>query len=278
MSKPQMPADVERLTAPKHIKAADAPRFLWGDAEAGYVTDWIYGSSPKVHMMSFALAVGQKFTHSPDFRTYYDCDETYYCLAGEFTFHCPETGEVQVLKKGDFLHFPPRTWHHGYNFGTETCRIVEAITPAVREHIEDFSAQHSLDDWRRVTEGTIGGLVAGRTPQAPRSTLIREQDWVYELVGAERPLRVGLACSTERLTTGVIDLHPGQVSEPITHPGDKVVFHLEGMLNMRIWPTEQWWELHPGDTAFVPEGVAHSFHNLTDERVRLTFSVAPRYR
>jgi hypothetical protein len=45
MGKPQMPADVERLTKPTVIKAADAPRFLWGDPEAGFVSDWIYGSS-----------------------------------------------------------------------------------------------------------------------------------------------------------------------------------------------------------------------------------------
>ena len=29
------------------IPAAAAPRFLWGDETAGYVSDWIYGSSPE---------------------------------------------------------------------------------------------------------------------------------------------------------------------------------------------------------------------------------------
>ena len=43
------------------IPASSAPRFLWGDEKAGYVSDWIYGSSPKIHMMSFEMDVGSRF-------------------------------------------------------------------------------------------------------------------------------------------------------------------------------------------------------------------------
>ena len=111
------------------IPAPSAPRFLWGDDKAGYVSDWIYGSSPKIHMMSFEMNVGARFGNSPDFKTYYNAAETYHCLKGEFTFHCPETGEVHVLNKGDTLYFPPNTWHWGYNFGSETSHILESLTP-----------------------------------------------------------------------------------------------------------------------------------------------------
>lgn len=58
---------------PTHIKASEAPRFLWGDEKASYVSDWIYGSSPKIHMMSFEMSVGSRFGNSPDFKTYYNC-------------------------------------------------------------------------------------------------------------------------------------------------------------------------------------------------------------
>ncbi len=97
---PQGPPGISYDT-PTLIPAALAPRFLWGDDQAGYVSDWIYGSSPDIHMMSFELNVGSRFGNSPDFKTYYNCAETYHCLKGEFTFHCPETGEVHVLQPGD---------------------------------------------------------------------------------------------------------------------------------------------------------------------------------
>ena len=124
---------------PTLIKAADATRFLWGDEKASYVSDWIYGSSAKIHMMSFEMSVGSRFGNSPDFKTYYNCAETYYCLKGEFTFHCPETGEVHVLRKGDALYFPPDTWHWGYNFGSETSQILECLTPRVEEAVEAYA-------------------------------------------------------------------------------------------------------------------------------------------
>ena len=91
------------------IPNASAPRFLWGDERAGYVSDWIYGSSAKVHMMSFEMNVGARFGNSPDFKTYYNAAETYHCLKGQFTFHCPETGALlpaENLALG--LQFRPR--------------------------------------------------------------------------------------------------------------------------------------------------------------------------
>ena len=54
------------------IPAGSAPRFLWGDEKAGYVSDWIYGSSQRIHMMSFEMNVGSRFGNSPDFKTYYN--------------------------------------------------------------------------------------------------------------------------------------------------------------------------------------------------------------
>ena len=81
--KPQGPEGIafDRATL---IRAEETPRFLWGDEKARYVSDWIYGSSPKIHMMSFEMTVGSRFGNSPDFKTYYNCAETYHCLKGEF--------------------------------------------------------------------------------------------------------------------------------------------------------------------------------------------------
>jgi quercetin dioxygenase-like cupin family protein len=86
-----------------------------------------------------------------------------------------------------------------------------------------------------------------------------------------------LAVSTDLLTTGFVELYPGQRSDIIVHPGDKVIYVTEGILNIRIWDSEDWWELGPGDTCFLPMNCSHSLFNCGDNRTRLLFSVAPHY-
>ena len=163
---------------PTLIKAADAPRFLWGDEKARYVSDWIYGSSPKIHMMSFEMSVGSRFGNSPDFKTYYNCAETYHCLKGEFTFHCPETGEVHVLQKGDTLYFPPNTWHWGYNFGSETCHILECLTPRTRKRSRPMpssspgSTTSATARCARSTSYQPGGRAGSSAPRSPAPATI----------------------------------------------------------------------------------------------------------
>jgi quercetin dioxygenase-like cupin family protein len=262
------------------IPALNATRFLWGDEAAGYVSDWIYGSSPWIHMMSFEMTVGSRFGNSPDFKTFYDAAETYHCLKGEFTFHCPETGEVHVLRKGDTLYFPPNTWHWGYNFGPETCIILESLTPRTEEAIEAHAIRQPwLSDIRYGPREAIGSFEPGGDRGARRATLVRPGGYLYEIVGEKHPMRVGLVCSTSMLTTAIVDLHPAQRSEMIAHPGDKVLYCLEGRMNVHLpGETPNWWELNPGDAGFVPARCQHAFHNTSDAMAKFLFSVAPDYR
>ena len=58
--KPQGPRGIA-YDRPTKIAARHAKRFLWGDDQAGWVSDWIYGSSPKIHMMAFSMNVGARF-------------------------------------------------------------------------------------------------------------------------------------------------------------------------------------------------------------------------
>jgi quercetin dioxygenase-like cupin family protein len=277
--KPQGPRGIA-YSKPTKIAARDAKRFLWGDDQAGWVSDWIYGSSPNIHMMAFSLDVGARFGNSPDFKTYYDCAETYYCLKGQFTFHCPETGEVHVLDKGDLLYFPPNTWHWGYNFGTEECRVLESLTPRLEQHIEIYAAKQTwLSTIRNVEDDLVGNYIPGKYKTKARATLIRRTDLAYEIVGEQRPIRVAIGVSTSMLTTGFVDLHPGQKSEIVSHPGDKVLYVLEGQLNIHLPDSDgDWWELVEGDTAFIPNGCRHAFFNTSDARTEFLFSVAPFYR
>jgi quercetin dioxygenase-like cupin family protein len=276
--KRQVPKATKKLTEPTLIRGRDALRFLWGDDEAGLVSDWIYGSSRDIHLMSFSLGVGQRFSNSSDFKTYYDAAETYYCLKGEFTFHCPDTGEVQLLRKGDTLYIPPRTWHFGCNFGDEECRVLESLSPPIPEAVDDFAAaQKPLREIALLQKEAVGNLVGRHTAPSTRTTLIRAGEYFWHLHGTTNPIRVGLALSSELLTTGFIELHPGQRSDTLAHPGDKVIYVTDGVLNMQISDLEDWWELGPDDTCFLPANCQHSLFNCGDDRVKLLFSVAPRY-
>ena len=276
--KRQVPKATKKLTEPTLILGRDALRFLWGDETAGLVSDWIYGSSRNIHLMSFSLGVGQSFSNSKDFKTYYNAAETYYCLKGEFTFHCPETGEVQVLRKGDTLYIPPKTWHFGCNFGDEECRVLESLAPPTPEAVDDFAAaQAPLRNIALLQKEAIGSIVGRNGAPSTRTTLIRAGEYFWHLHGAEHPIRIGLAVSSELLTTGFVELYPGQRSDTLSHPGDKVVYVTEGVLNLRLWDVEDWWELGPNDTCFLPADCRHSFFNCSDGRVKLLFSVAPRY-
>jgi quercetin dioxygenase-like cupin family protein len=277
--KPQGPRGIAHQKATL-IKAADVPRFLWGDQKAGYVSDWIYGSSPQIHMMSFEMPIGARFGNSPDFKTYYNCTETYHCLKGEFTFHCPESGEVHVLRKGDTLYFPPNTWHWGYNFGSETSHILECLTPRAEEAVEAYAVKQPwLTDIRYGQRELMGHYRPGDGRGNHRATVARAGDYLYEIVGERQPMRVGLVCSTDMLTVGIVELYAGQESEIIDHPGDKVIYCLEGRANVYL-PDESpnWWELRLGDSGFIPGGIQHAFFNTSDDVAKFIFGVAPSYR
>ena len=276
---PQGPPGIA-FDKPTFIPAARAPRFLWGDPDSGYVSDWIYGSSAQIHMMSFEMTPGSRFGNSPDFKTFYNCAETYHCLKGEFTFHCPETGEVHVLHKGDTLYFPPDTWHWGYNFGAETCHILECLAPRTEEAVEAYAKKQPWpSDIRYVQRDMVGRFVPGMPQQAARARLAKAGDYLFEIVGEKQPMRVGLVCSTEKLTVGIVDLYPGQEGEVITHPSDKVIYCLDGRANIHVPDAApNWWELNAGDAGFLPAGCRHAFFNTSDAAAQVIFGVAPKYR
>jgi quercetin dioxygenase-like cupin family protein len=276
---PQGPRGIS-FEKPTLIPNAAAPRFLWGDERAGYVSDWIYGSSAKIHMMSFELNVVARFVYSPDFISYYFADVYYHCLKGQFTFHCPETGEVHVLERGDTLYFPPNTWHWGYNFGRETCHVLESLTPRTEEAVEAYAVKQPwLEDIRLGPQDLIGRFAPGNARGPERARLVRAGQYLYEIVGEKKPMRVGLVCSTEMLTTAIVDLYLGQESQLIDHPGDKVLYCLEGRMNVYLpGETPNWWQLEPGDSGFIPAGCRHAFFNASDAYAKFLFSVAPTYR
>ena len=49
---------------PTHIKYKLMETYLWGDAEAGNVKDWIYVSNESLHQIIFGMEPGANFKHS----------------------------------------------------------------------------------------------------------------------------------------------------------------------------------------------------------------------
>jgi quercetin dioxygenase-like cupin family protein len=136
-----------------------------------------------------------------------------------------------------------------------------------------------LERIRNIEDDIVGNYVPGKYKTKARATLIRRTDLAYEIVGEQRPIRVAIGISTTMLTTGFVDLYPGQKSEVVSHPGDKVLYVLEGQLNIHLPDNDgEWWELVDGDTAFIPSGCRHVFFNTSDALTEFLFSVAPLYR
>ena len=81
----------------------------------------------------------------------------------------------------------------------------------------------------------------GRGGGPRRGKLVRGGDYLYEIVGEAPPMRVGLVCSTEMLTTAIVDLHRGQQSELMTTPAIRCLL-LDGRMNVYL-PDENpnWW-------------------------------------
>ena len=87
------PSPRPTFDGPTPIRAKDAVRHTWGDEDAGFVQDWIYVSSDRIHAIVFGLPPGEAFRHSDSFRTVFAADELMYVLQGTFVL---EIGRAHV--------------------------------------------------------------------------------------------------------------------------------------------------------------------------------------
>jgi mannose-6-phosphate isomerase-like protein (cupin superfamily) len=270
--------------AARLIRYADARHYLWGDAISGQVKDWYYGSSSKIHMAMFSLPPGGMWRHSDRHKSYYYADECYYLLAGELTMHNPETGDVAVLHAGEALTFRERTWHYGYNFAGVETSIICTFAP-VPEDISSAAAQAAavppLTEIRQGRWELTGrdGYPWNREEarRTERFRILPPSDWLPVIQGLERPIRVDLMIATDKQTSGLFRLLPGVTTDRETHHGDEVVFCVSGQASLYLPDTDEWFELHSKDGAWVREGVSHRWYNTSGEPASVFFGVAPRY-
>lgn len=280
---PYKPSPRPTFDRATHIPYAHVTRHLWGDETSGTVDDWIYVSSDKIHQLVFGLAPGQAFRHSPEFRTVFGADEVLYVLAGSFACVNPETGEVQVAHPGEAIFFRRNTWHHGFNIGTTPVRVLEFFAPPPSTGTSGAHARTRpyLDKSLYTQDQWLGRLpMESAALQAQQSMrMLRDADLHWRLEGSAQSALVGLYAATEHLTVGRMILLPGQRSDMVTRGGDEGLYVLKGTLNIHAPDADgqRWFELHPQDGFYLPEGIAHQYQNLTAEPVELLFGVAPRY-
>ena len=269
---------------PTAIPRQAATRHLWGDTSSGEVEDWIYVSSDKIHQLLFGLPPGGWFRHSDSYRTVFAADEVLYVLSGCMVVANPETGEVYRLPPGQAAFFRRDTWHHVYSYGSAALRVLELFAPPPSQGTSGAYArkQPFLSDIRYTQDEIVGNWPMRRVESDAKRTIqvISEESYGWRLEGDADPILVGLLVSTEHLTAGKLLLRPGQQSQVRSHDGDESLYVLEGVLNVRTHDggPPNWFELHPGDGFYLPQGTPYQYYNMGSEMVGLLFGVAPSYK
>lgn len=271
------------FSAATHIPYSGVTRFLWGDEAAGFVDDWIYASTDKIHQLVFGLPAYGAFRHSKDRPTVFGADEVLYVLEGTLGAANPETGEVHVAQAGEAVFFRKNTWHHGFSLSAEPLRVLEYFAPPpatgtsgpyarTRPYVETSKYQQS---------GFIGRwpMASAEERQSASLRVMRDADLLWELDGKDQGVLTGLYASSEHLTVGRSTVIPGRASSLHSHSGDECLYLLSGTLNVLVpeQDGQTWFEIHPKDGFFLPAGTKHQYWNMGKDPAVFVFGVAPLY-
>jgi quercetin dioxygenase-like cupin family protein len=254
------------------IARADAVRHVWGDAESGEVLDRIYVSNDRIHQLLFEISPGGQFTHSASFRTVFGADEVLYALDGDLVVANPQTGQVVRVWPGEAVFFGPDTWHHAFNWGTGPARVLEFFAPPPSTGTSGAYAQQRplLESSSYSADDVLGRVVPGARAEAGgagpvtalpgRLTVVRPQDYVWQLAGDRAPVLTGIIASTPRLTVVRCEVRGTGWSGWLSHAGDTGGYVLAGALLLQL-DGRAWHELGPGDGFYLPGGERYQVRN-----------------
>jgi quercetin dioxygenase-like cupin family protein len=271
------------FTDPTVIKYANLTRHLWGDEESGRVDDWIYASTSKIHQLVFGVAGNRGFKHSDSFRTVFGADEIMIVLSGLFGCVNPETGEVRVVKPGEAVFFRKDTWHHGFALDAEPLRVLEYFAPPPSTGTSGAYAKTKpyVAEPTYLQKKYVGHWPMAQDEEKKAATMhhLREADLLWSLDTNSQGVLTGYFVATEHLTSGRTTIQPGSMSNFEAHGGDECLYVERGVLNVlvEIDGVQSWYEVHPKDGFFLPEGARHRYANTGGEPVHFYFGVAPRY-
>jgi quercetin dioxygenase-like cupin family protein len=277
------PSPRPTFSEPTAIPYASVTRHLWGDDEAGRVSDWIYVSGAEIHQLVFGLPPGGRFGHSDSFRTVFAADEVLYVLSGVMVISNPETGEVHRIGTGEAAFFRRDTWHHVVNHSAEELRVLELFAPPPSQGTSGSYARTLplLTESRYTRDDLLGRWPLARDDVRTSDTItpIRAHDRLWRWEGRTDRLLVGLLASTDQLTVGSVELLPGTRGYVERHGGEEALYVTRGRLNVHLPEASgpSWHELGPGDGFFLPAGTPHQYYNWSGEPAEFVFGVAPHY-
>lgn len=270
---------------PTPIPYAKVTRHIWGDVAAGLVDDWIYVSSDKIHQLVFGMPPGDGFRHSESFRTVFAADEVLTVLMGTMVIANPETGEVHLVKTGESVFFQKDTWHHAFAWGNEELRVLEFFAPPPSTGTSGkYAATRPYVAESRYERSELIGHWPAKQAEAKakaRITVLREADRLWSLDVSDPRVLTGITASTDQLTAGSVRISPGGRSGVQSHGGSMGIYVLSGRVNILIDDPEAspvWFELHPQDGFYIPEGTRYRAFNMGGEPAEYLFGVAPLYR
>jgi len=264
---------------PTYRPYSDVSRHIWGDDAAGFVPDWVYVSSDKIHHLMFGLAPGGSFRHSEAVRTLFGADEVFYVLSGTLVVINPEFGEVHRVRSREAVFFRKDTWHHGISFGPEALRVLEFFAPTPRAGASSAYSKDKdlLTDVRYVDDRWSGNWPMMKEERMATATMsvIEDRDLLWSMSG---DALVGTYVDTEHLKTAKVILPPGGKTEAQHHRGDLSLQVLTGSPHLLLvgetdLSGQAWFELDAMDGFFVPEGSTYQLHNTTDRSAEVLFGV-----
>jgi len=284
----QAPKNVIKFDKPTLVRRENAVRFLWGDPKAHFVPDLIYGRGERIAGLIFKLAPGEYFRTSDTWRTVYDQDRYYYVVCGELTIEDPETGDVAVAKSGEAIYWHGARYHFGYNFNFEETLVLDWYAPQERPaNVPEIAASPTKRQLKERIGGRFdlltkwpkdAGADRAMRQKEGRVTTVRRSDALSLVHGETNPVRMDIFASSKNLTSGVFDLRPSIMSDPEVHGGDETLFVLEGTVHVYLPDSYDWFELHPLDCLYLPEGTRHQYANNGSRLATAAFCVTPNYR
>jgi mannose-6-phosphate isomerase-like protein (cupin superfamily) len=244
------------------IRREDAVHHVWGDPEAGYVTDRVLSSTRRLHVLEYELPPGGEFRHSDSNRTIFGADVVYLVVAGQMIIADPSSGEMHILETGEGVLMRAGTWHNAFNPYRETTRVIEYFCPPpALGAASDFARRQPPLVESRYKDARWEGCWPAARAEAEASrrlTRVSFENGLLEFRDDKATHLRSLLTSTEFLQVLSGEIQPGHVEEfaPVSH--ESVVIATEGELWVDVWTPEGGYAatnvLRPGDAMFLPAG------------------------